>query len=819
MVFKVTTTIVPFADTISTSPSKTQKNLSMEKPPTKRRTTTTRQKSTMKTGDSSRPKPSTPTRRSARHATTSHDSTPSEANPEKSQNPNPPPSSTQIESVPQPTKPSSSHVSTQSSEGNSLVSSSFQAYDHPSEVSTKEFISNDDVRSLYNDKWRSLPIVAGKTVNLDSYSIWGYDLNELAKATGWTNFLKLSDVFYPRLVRTFFASIEPSKSDTQLISSVKGQQITLTPELLCEILHVPNNGLHLFNDEWPSSYDLDIESYRLSITKHPAERFVSANLESLSHIIHDFYIHTILPRKGSMERVTDKDLLVIYHFSKKIPLNIGYLVLNYLKHTGLRARSAPYGMLLTKIFKHFNVPLDDEDSFEINKILDASKLRRMKIPSLKRAPSPKPETKSKRRRLVKQYAPTEPLTTGIDSPNSPNSLTTNSPIPLFVALPNTADLESPQKSSPTSPHAFKSVSPNPKETDKQSPETTQCIDLTSTSPILVESSPQTVVISQAPVSLQTKTISNVEIPSTLETSDTDMINIFALENLLSSPPAASAHQPPSPKSPYTPASNPDPDAQLSSLISMLEAELLTPPASNQQTSIIPHVVTYTSPSMTIVPVSTISPLNSLESYKEPSPPRVQLTSINHTDSDDLTAQIEAFFNNPIQPPEQTSLIETHTMPSIPQSDPYAFQTNSPIFSSPKEDDDNSFNVQNILAPRYDSSPPRNTTNNSNTLPQHPIVSITSSFFNNFPSIGNRPPVYPRTTTSSDMVNPHQGVSLRSLTALQKQLMAYQKFWIEYVTEQVCLRFPGMLPPDPSQIQFPILPLSSEATSDDEPSGS
>ncbi|XP_058741040.1 uncharacterized protein LOC131613383 [Vicia villosa] len=270
----------------------------------------------------------------------------------------------------------------------------------------------------------------------------------------------------------------------------------------------------------------------------------------------------------------------------------------------------------------------------------------MKIPSLKRAPSPKPETKSKRRRLVKQYAPTEPLTTGIDSPNSPNSLTTNSPIPLFVALPNTADLESPQKSSPTSPHASKSVSPNPKETDKQSPETTQCIDLTSTSPILVESTPQTVVISQAPVSLQTETISNVEIHSTLETSDTDMINIFALENLLSSPPTASAHQPPSPKSPHTPASNPNPDAQLSSLISILEAELLTPPASNQQTSIIPHVVTYTSPSMTIVPVSTISPLNSPESYKEPSPPRVQLTSINHTDSDDLTAQIEAFFQQP-----------------------------------------------------------------------------------------------------------------------------------------------------------------------------
>ncbi|XP_058784444.1 uncharacterized protein LOC131659251 [Vicia villosa] len=813
MVFKVITIIVPFADTIFSLPSKTQKTLSMEKPPTKRRTTTTRQKTTMKTTDS-RPTPTTPTRRSARHANISHDPTPSEQTTEESQNPNLPLPSTQIVSAAQPTKPSSSHVSTQSSEGTSLVSSSFQAYDHPSEISTKEFISDDDVRALFNEKWRSLPIVAGKTVNLDSYSIWGYDINELAIATGWTNFLQLSDVFYPRLVRNFFAAIKPSESDTQLISSVKGRQITLTPELLCDILHVPNNGLHLFNDDWPSSYDLDIESYRLSITKHQTDRFVSANLEPLSHIIHNFCIHTILPRKGSMERITDKDLLVIYHFSKKTPLNIGYLVLNYIKHTGLRARSAPYGMLLTNIFKHFNVPLNDEDSFEINKILDASKLKRMKIPSLKRAPSPKPEAKSKRRRLVKQYAPTEPLTTGTESPNSPNSLTTNSPIPLSVALPNTADLESPQDPSPISPHASKSVSPNPKETNKQSPVITQCIDLTSTSPIPVESSPQTVVITQAPVSLQTETLSNVSSPPTLETSNTDMINIFALENLLSSPPSASAHQPPSPISPHTPAS-----AQLSSLISMLGAELLTPPTSNQQTSIIPHVATYTSPTMTTNPLSTTSPLNSPNSYKEPSPRRIQLSSINHTDSNDLTAQIEAFFNNSVQLSEQDDPIESHAMPSVPQPDPYVFQTNSPIFSSPKEDDDNSFNVQTLLAPRYDSSPPRNTTDNSNTLPQIPITSITSSFFNNFPSIGNRPPVYPRSATSSETVNPHQGVNLRSYTTLQKQLMAYQKFWIDYVTEQVCPRFPGMPPPDPSQIQFPFLPLSSEATSDDDQSGS
>lgn len=126
----------------------------MERLPTKRRTSISSQKSTVKSSKS-RPKPTTPTCRSPRHATTSNESIPSNPiqpipeNPKiVPENPNVLPSSTQNTTVPQITKPSSSQISTQSSEGSSLVSSSFQAYDHPSEISDETFINDENMQFL-----------------------------------------------------------------------------------------------------------------------------------------------------------------------------------------------------------------------------------------------------------------------------------------------------------------------------------------------------------------------------------------------------------------------------------------------------------------------------------------------------------------------------------------------------------------------------------------------------------------------------------------------------------------------------------------------
>lgn len=143
-------------------------------------------------------------------------------------------------------------------------------------------------------------------------------------------------------------------------STVKGVKITLTSEIICKILDVPNEGLHLFYDDWFSEYDTDQNTFASSITKDHTKKIVASNLEPLNHILHNISIHTILPRAGSFEKESEQEILVIYHLSRNIPINLIYLILNFIKYAFSKGTSALYGMFLTQIFKRFRITLENE---------------------------------------------------------------------------------------------------------------------------------------------------------------------------------------------------------------------------------------------------------------------------------------------------------------------------------------------------------------------------------------------------------------------------------------------------------------------------
>lgn len=143
-------------------------------------------------------------------------------------------------------------------------------------------------------------------------------------------------------------------------STVKGVKITLISEIICKILDVPNEGLHLFNDDWFSEYDTDQNTFASSITKDHTKKIVASNLEPLSHILHNISIHTILPRAGSFEKESKQEILVIYHLSRNIPITLIYLFLNFIKYAFSRGGSTLYGMFLTQIFKRLRITLENE---------------------------------------------------------------------------------------------------------------------------------------------------------------------------------------------------------------------------------------------------------------------------------------------------------------------------------------------------------------------------------------------------------------------------------------------------------------------------
>ena len=147
------------------------------------------------------------------------------------------------------------------------------------------------------------------------------------------------------------------------VSTVKGVKIKVIQDFLSKVLNIPNEGNQFFNS-WFSSTSVTREQLILEYTK-PTFDFNSTNLKDAPKFLHNMIIHTILPRCGTFEVVTNIDLCILYHLMNKTPLNLCYIMIQYMidqcfsikpKVVGL-----PYGMNLTPIFRAANISLDEED--------------------------------------------------------------------------------------------------------------------------------------------------------------------------------------------------------------------------------------------------------------------------------------------------------------------------------------------------------------------------------------------------------------------------------------------------------------------------
>ena len=119
------------------------------------------------------------------------------------------------------------------------------------------------------------------------------------------------------------------------------------------------------------------------------EKPTAANLNPKCHLFHNITLHTILATARSWDKVTNSDLIVVYHLLRKKPLNLGYLILAHMKHSASHRRSAPYAMLLTKIFRKFKVPLDDEVGIDEGVVIDGTAVGRLRIATIPKTPRKK----------------------------------------------------------------------------------------------------------------------------------------------------------------------------------------------------------------------------------------------------------------------------------------------------------------------------------------------------------------------------------------------------------------------------------------------
>lgn len=96
---------------------------------------------------------------------------------------------------------------------------------------------------------------------------------------------------------------------------------------------------------------------------NPCGELKSKNLNSYGKLVHNMCIHSFLLKASTFEKVTDQDLLDMYHLWTKKILSLSFLILTHLMATVEPSKSTsclPYGMAMTKIFRYCKVPLKEE---------------------------------------------------------------------------------------------------------------------------------------------------------------------------------------------------------------------------------------------------------------------------------------------------------------------------------------------------------------------------------------------------------------------------------------------------------------------------
>ncbi|GAV72771.1 hypothetical protein CFOL_v3_16259 [Cephalotus follicularis] len=160
----------------------------------------------------------------------------------------------------------------------------------------------------------------------------------------------------------FYANLDTST--TCIVKSfVLGTPISITPDLVAEILGIPNEGITNFHDIGRTeALGICLEQPNVN----PLLNVTSGHLPIASRIILLLVTNTFLPKEGSHTLPSERDLKFFACFKNVTPINLPYLIVNHLLS---RPNHTPYPMLFSRIISFFLASLnigfpDDEQNIK-----------------------------------------------------------------------------------------------------------------------------------------------------------------------------------------------------------------------------------------------------------------------------------------------------------------------------------------------------------------------------------------------------------------------------------------------------------------------
>ncbi|GAU36116.1 hypothetical protein TSUD_374770 [Trifolium subterraneum] len=209
---------------------------------------------------------------------------------------------------------------------------------------------------IFDKYWKTKPVAVSRMYNFAELSIGGVD------------FFNIKETVYPLLVQTFYFNAQVFPEKDLITSNIKDVELVVDPYVIGSLIGIKSEGLEVYGNDWYDQVKINKEDLKKKMfTEEGAKKNAppSSMLKTEYKVLHNMCQHSFFPRTGSKDKVTDLDLLMMYHMAKGVKLNLPYIILHHMIHaatSGFKKISLPYAMLLTRVFRLYYADMDNTPS-------------------------------------------------------------------------------------------------------------------------------------------------------------------------------------------------------------------------------------------------------------------------------------------------------------------------------------------------------------------------------------------------------------------------------------------------------------------------
>ncbi|KAI5386737.1 hypothetical protein KIW84_073041 [Lathyrus oleraceus] len=168
---------------------------------------------------------------------------------------------------------------------------------------------------------------------------------------GLSDLIGYNTNFYPELVKVFYSNMVKKKG--KLTSVVKGVLISLTASDICAIFENPT-----FYNKRKKCFGGD----------NPKRVYWSpAKFSIYDRMLHYFLVYVIVPRFSNHCTITDPEMMLLYATKTHFHVDWGHTILSHMLSHEEHAEGLPYAHFLTNFFRDFNINLENEMCFSMEK--------------------------------------------------------------------------------------------------------------------------------------------------------------------------------------------------------------------------------------------------------------------------------------------------------------------------------------------------------------------------------------------------------------------------------------------------------------------